>query len=158
MGYDDAVSGGLEGRKMVAATVESGDELGRLKRLGMTKLAECLLSVPKAYIDYTQPIRTVSTGRHLGKHGYFILRAVRKQAFDDRGSQTTFWKSVVRVQVDAVDDQGTSVRIAVFGNIWPWKPVEEGAELLVGLRVDPRCSADRALACLRCAGAARHRG
>ena len=29
-------------------SVAVGDELGRLKRLGMTKLAECLLSVPKA--------------------------------------------------------------------------------------------------------------
>ncbi len=128
------MAGVLGGGNMVAAAaaaVDSGDELGRLKRLGMTKLAECLLSVPKAYLDYTKPIRTVSTGRHLGEHGYFILHAVRKQAFDGRGSQTTFWKSVVRVQVDAVDEQGTPVRITVFGNVWPWKPVEEGAELHV---------------------------
>lgn len=114
---------------MVALAVENGDELGRLKRLGMTKLAECLLSVPKAYLDYTQPIRVISTGQHLGKAGYFVLRVVEKAAFDGRGSRTTYWKSVTRVQVDTVDDRGTQVRIGVFGNIWPWKSVEEGAEL-----------------------------
>ena len=34
---------------------DSVDELGRLRRLGFSTLAECLLSIPKAYYDYTHP-------------------------------------------------------------------------------------------------------
>jgi len=109
--------------------VAVGDELGRLKRLGMTKLAECLLSVPKVYLDYTQPIRAVDADAHVGKACYFILRAGKKESFDGSGNPTTFWKSVMRVKLDCSDSRGNKVRVSALGNVWPWKGVKEGDEL-----------------------------
>lgn len=102
-----------------------GDELGRLKRLGFSTLAECLLSVPRAFLDFTTSVGQV-THEMLDASFYCVLRAEETTAFDSIGRKTKFWPSAFRVQIQCVDAAGTPVRITAFGNVWPWKPVGPG--------------------------------
>lgn len=110
------------------ATKHADPELGRLTRLGFSTLAECLLSVPKRYADYTKPTAVVRP-ELLGQQCYLVLRLVDKTGFDAYKKPTTYWKSVVRVQLDCRDAHGSPVRATIFGNIWPWRDVEPGAVL-----------------------------
>ena len=105
-----------------------GDELGRLKRLGFTCLAECLLSVPKTYLDYTQPVRVLSV-QDAGKPQYVVLKLVHKALFDADGGETWQWKSAARLQMELTDGRGNKIRATVFGNVWPWKDAAPGEEL-----------------------------
>lgn len=102
-----------------------GDELGRLKRLGFTCLAECLLSVPASYLDYTKPRRSVSV-MDVGRRMYALLRIRHKVVFDSTGKETWQWKAAARVQLDLEDAQGVEISATIFGNVWPWKDTEPG--------------------------------
>lgn len=105
-----------------------GDELGRLKRLGFSCLAECLLSVPKAYQDLTKPKYTLRTS-DAGKLVYAVLRLRHKALFDGSGQETWQWKGAARVQLDLEDGEGKKIRATVFGNVWPWKDVAQGEDV-----------------------------
>lgn len=107
-----------------------GDELGRLKRLGFTCLAECLLSVPKAYEDLTRPRRTLHV-QDAGKRVYAVLRLRHKALFDASGQETWQWKGASRVQMDLEDGEGKKIRATAFGNVWPWKDVAQGDDVHV---------------------------
>lgn len=121
----------------VAHKPSQSDGLGNLRRLGFTKLAECLLSIPKAYCDFTRPVRRIrDVATPLGdevrpsKH-YFILKACDLSLFDQGGRPTTYWKRAFRVQIDCRDAAGVSVRISVFGNVWPWQKISRGDDVHV---------------------------
>jgi ATP-dependent DNA helicase RecG len=116
--------------KARAAAAGSGDELGRLKRLGFSTLAECLLSAPKAFLDYTQPIKRV-LGQHVGKQQYLVLTLSRMRVFDRDGRSTNYWKAAFRVELETRDEAGLNVKIAIFGNCWPCKDLEPGDVLHV---------------------------
>jgi ATP-dependent DNA helicase RecG len=108
---------------------DHGDELGRLKRLGFSTLAECLLSIPKAYFDYTQPTAVVSPQLEEADR-FLVLRAGETSLFQGK-KPTEYWKGATRVEVACKDARGTSVTIVAFGNVWPWKDVQEGDVLYV---------------------------
>ena len=112
----------------MASKDREDDDLGRLKRLGFNTLAECLLSVPKGYSDFTKPLAIVKP-EHCGAKRYLVLRLERKTGFDDRKLPTTQWRSVVRVQLDCRDARGTQVKASVFGNVWPWLDIHPEAVL-----------------------------
>src|SRR5688572_3628512 len=69
---------------------DAGDELGRLKRLGFATLAECLLSIPKAYYDYTKPCAVVRPELE-ETDCYLVLRAGETSLFNGKQS-TEYWK------------------------------------------------------------------
>lgn len=117
-----------------AAAVAKSEDIGRLKRLGFGTLAECLLCVPKGYLDYTRPLRQVDERTQMGEFGYYVLNVLKRKTFDSSSKESSYWKpgssgSIVRVQVDAEDDYGTRVRISAFGNVYPWKDVGQGSEI-----------------------------
>ncbi|MBK6616167.1 helicase-related protein [Ottowia sp.] len=119
-----------------ASAVAKGEDIGRLKRLGFSSLAECLLSVPKGFLDYTTPFRRVDEHSQMGKHGYYILHVLQRKTFDGSGNESSYWKpgsstSIVRVKVDVEDECGTTLSIAAFGNVFPWKEVRQGDEIHV---------------------------
>jgi ATP-dependent DNA helicase RecG len=117
-----------------AAALAQSEDIGRLKRLGFTSLAECLLSVPKGFLDYTRPLRRIDERSQMGEFCYYILHVLKRKTFDASNKESGYWKpgspgSIVRVQVDAEDETGTAVRISAFGNVFPWKDVGPGAEI-----------------------------
>lgn len=131
-------------RAAKAAKSGEGEGLGRLTRLGFTRLAECLLSIPKDYFDYTNPIRVLKP-EHLvgadegkGVPAYLILRPQAVRLYDANKSPTKWMKSAIRLVIDCIDGQRQPIEVSVFGNIWPWKPLiealssEEGAKALRG--------------------------
>lgn len=117
-------------RAVDALSRDSGDELGRLRRLGFTTLAEALLSIPKKYEDFTQPKREVRPSDE-GTDCYLVLRAGVTKLFDGGKRPTTFWQSAARVEVHARDDRRQEIVVSVFGNVWPWRGVEEGTDIHV---------------------------
>lgn len=106
------------------------DELGRLKRLGFSSLAEVLLSIPKGYFDYTKPLRNV--GRTpLDTMQYLVVTVQGIKLYDAYRKQTEWWKSAMRVEVMCSDASGNRVNVVAFGNVWPWSKIEEGEEVHV---------------------------
>lgn len=106
-------------------SARNGDEIGRLSRLGFKTLPECLLSIPKGYYDYTNPIKTVGRD-HEDCLQYLVLRAGETKLFDARKRVTGWGKSAARVQINCKDARGTSIDVVAFGNVWPWKGIDEG--------------------------------
>lgn len=94
-------------------------ELGRLKRLGFTTLAECLLSVPKEYKDFTQPQTTIDVAQ-LGHPGYYVLRVRGMAMFDRSGQETHYPPAAFRLEIHCTDKVGTPVTVTAFGNVWPF--------------------------------------
>lgn len=119
------------GREAVTAKSREADktskssELGRLKRLGFTNLAECLLSVPKAYIDYTAPARRVHSSM-LGREQYLILSFAEVVLYNSGNRRTLKWTEARRAEVRAKDEAAKTVVVNFFGNCWPCKDLEEG--------------------------------
>jgi ATP-dependent DNA helicase RecG len=101
------------------------DGLGRLSRLGFSKISECLLVVPKEYRDCTRAIQSVNRSM-IGKSFYFVLEVRSIAMFDKFKNITRTWKDVIRVQVMAVDSKNQSVKITVFGAVWPWLKKQPG--------------------------------
>jgi len=102
-----------------------GNELGRLKRLGFDVLAECLLSVPRNYYDFTRPTSKVNDVE-LDRGAYFILRVQEVSAYDRNNRPTTYWPNVFRVEAICTDAIGVQVKATTFGNVWPWKVIQPG--------------------------------
>lgn len=111
------------GEPRVTRESEEERELGRLSRLGFSSLAECLLSVPKAYFDYSRPTPIISDD-DVGHPRYAVLRLTGMRLFDAAKKPTQYWKGAQRVQLDCRDARGRTVQATVFGNIWPWRDVE----------------------------------
>lgn len=105
-----------------------GNELGRLKRLGFSTLAECLLSIPKAYYDYTRPSPVASKNLEEADQ-YLVLRTGEGRQLFCGKKKTDYWKGATRIEVECRDARGTTVTVVTFGNVWPWKEVEEGQVL-----------------------------
>ncbi|MEJ6003837.1 DEAD/DEAH box helicase [Paucibacter soli] len=85
-----------------------------------------LLTIPRAYFDYTQPISRIDMRRDAGEKRYLVLRAGPTSLFDDGRNKTEYWQSARRVEIECVDNAGRAITLAAFGNVWPWKEVEEG--------------------------------
>lgn len=119
----------------------TGDSIGRLTRLGFTSLAECLLSIPKAYYDYTAPIAVVLP-EHEDAERYLVLRAVAEPGRYDSpdgepralqlfqgGKRTEYMRSANRLEISCRDGRGALVTVSVFGNVWAWKDLQAGTVL-----------------------------
>lgn len=122
-------------RSKPAAAEESSGGLGRLSRLGFSTLAECLLSIPKEYCDYTTPTNSLSQS-DIGEMRYMILRVCTIKLFDSSKAVTTYWQSAKRVEVSCIDGCGKTVTVSVFGNVWPWKEINPGSVIHVYGLVD----------------------
>ena len=118
-------------KKPRKATGPVGNELGRLKRLGFSTLAECLLSAPKEYKDFTQPQEVVKPGEHLGRPVYFVLQIVGRSMFDRDGNETHYPPVAFRLQLDCVDRRGSPLRVTAFGNVWPFVELDPDSLLHV---------------------------
>lgn len=117
-------------RSQTSPRESSGNDIGRLKRLGFSTLAECLLSAPKEYRDFTAPKRRILQGE-VGRPGYFVLKLGERALFDRKGNQTKFAPKAYRIQMECVDEEGIPVRVVAFGNVWPFLPLERGEALHV---------------------------
>ncbi|ART57246.1 hypothetical protein CBP36_19595 (plasmid) [Acidovorax carolinensis] len=120
-----ARAGSKPSAKAQAGAPAAGDELGRLKRLGFTSLAECLLSVPKEYVDCTRPLTRVLPA-NIGQQQYLILSVQDIKLFDKSGASTRNWRQVFRATMGTSDETGQRVEVTFFGNCWPCKEVERG--------------------------------
>ena len=96
------------------------DDMGRLKRLGFQRPAECLMVIPKGYNDYTQPIGKVSD-RHINTKQYFVLQAREMRLFSEGKQRTTSWMAARRLEIDCVDEAGLMVRVSMFGFLGEWR-------------------------------------
>jgi ATP-dependent DNA helicase RecG len=93
--------------------------LGRLSRLGFSRISECLLVVPKEYRDCTHEINVVTRGM-IGKAGYFGLIVKSVTSFDKQNIKTRNWSDIVRVAVELEDYQRRRVQVSIFGAVYPW--------------------------------------
>ncbi len=116
------------------AKPETDEGLGRLTRLGFTRMAECLLTIPKDYFDYTKPIKAIRpehlVGAYEGKGvpAYVILRPQGVRLFDANKNRTKWLKSAFRLVIDCVDANRQPIEVSVFGNVWAWKPLIDALE------------------------------
>lgn len=108
------------------------DELGRLTRLGFSTLAECFLSIPKSYIDFTRPIDTITPKlvayvERTGKFkAYLVLRPIGVEMFDAVGSPTRRMASSVRTRINCRDARGNVVPVTIFGSAFAWQGLIDG--------------------------------
>ncbi|WP_404666665.1 DEAD/DEAH box helicase [Roseateles asaccharophilus] len=110
---------------------DHGDELGRLKRLGFSTLAEVLMSIPKAYYDYTTPV-TVIGREHMEKSLYLVVRMVGDPTmFDEDNNKTSYPQSARRLEIPCKDAAGRALKVSVFGPVWSWQDIEKGEPLHV---------------------------
>lgn len=133
--------GQLAREKSAAATADSSassDEIGRMKRLGFSSVAECLLTIPKAYHDYTQALAIVGR-EHEESDRYVVLRTTADagrytgadgsprhlQLFSGK-FKTDNPRGANRLEISCRDARGTLVIVSVFGNIWPWREIPVG--------------------------------
>ncbi|WP_252374193.1 helicase-related protein [Hydrogenophaga sp. 2FB] len=105
-----------------------GDELGRLKRLGFSTLAECLLSAPKEYRDFTSSVLEINDS-HVGATAYFELKSQSMALFDNDSKPVKSWQNCFRLEITCTDLAGVEVRVVVFGNVWPYREMELGETL-----------------------------
>jgi len=105
-------------------------ELGRLSRLGFTRLSDCLFSVPKEYRDHTK-ILDVLPVADTGERVTLRLDTVSRTGYDSNRNTTSFWPKMARLVVRCTDECGQEVTLAVFGNVWPWKDIKMGQEVVV---------------------------
>lgn len=112
-------------------SVNQEDELGRLTRLGFSTLAECFLSIPKAYNDFTRPIDAITPSlvayvERAGKFkAYLVLTPVSVEMFDAVGSSTRRLAAAVRTKINCRDARGSSVPVTIFGSAFPWQGLIE---------------------------------
>ncbi|MDR5799246.1 MULTISPECIES: helicase-related protein [Caballeronia] len=104
------------------------DKIGRLSRLGFRSLAECLLSAPKEYRDYLEPLHILPIPDTGIKH-YLVLTLTEKTLYDKQRNVTSLWKNASRLVMRGVDGRGDGISITVFGSVWPWKEFKLGDEL-----------------------------
>ncbi|WP_186214893.1 helicase-related protein [Burkholderia gladioli] len=103
------------------------DKIGRLTRLGFSSLAECLLSAPKEYRDYLEPLHILPIP-DTGLRVYIVLTLTDITLYDSAKNTTDNWKDTYRCVVRGVDGRGDGIDITVFGNVWPWRKVQLGED------------------------------
>lgn len=103
------------------------DGLGRLTRLGFSSLPECLLSIPKDYFDYTQPVATIDSSMDESAR-YLVLTAGERKLFKDK-QPTSVWIEATRLELTCKDSRGTEVNVVIFGSLFPWLEIERGQSL-----------------------------
>ncbi|WP_432263235.1 helicase-related protein [Cupriavidus sp. TMH.W2] len=104
------------------------EKIGRLSRLGFRSLAECLLSAPKEYRDYLDPLHILPIPDTGMKH-YLVLTLTERTLYDKLRQATRIWKDATRIVMRGVDGRGDGVSITVYGSVWPWKVFQPGDEL-----------------------------
>lgn len=108
----------------------TGDELGPLRRLGFDVPADCLLVVPKDYLDFTAPVSEV-TWEDVGQNVYFVGAVVARRMWTKSKAPCASLARAWRMQVQCRMTSGDTIDVAVFGNLWPWSEVKEGRDLHV---------------------------
>ncbi|ABM97164.1 helicase-related protein [Methylibium petroleiphilum] len=103
-------------------------EIGRLSRLGFSSLPECLLSSPKEYRDYLEPMHVLPIA-DTGIKVYMVLTLTDRTLFDRTNMPTSNWKRGWRLAMRGVDGRGQGVDITVFGSYFPWMEFQPGDEL-----------------------------
>lgn len=112
------------------------DDIGRMARLGFTRLAECLLTIPKTYCDYSRPIlrltakHLVGAGEGKGASAYLVLRPVALEVFDSAGNPARWGRYAMRLDIQCLDAANTPVRVVVFGQVHAWKPLADAIDEL----------------------------
>jgi len=103
-------------------------DIGRLTRLGFTTLPECLLTVPKEYRDYQEPIEILPMP-NTGESVYIALTLAERVIFNRSGEPVPDAKGAFRCLVKAVDGRGERVHITLIGkpSIEPWIEIEFGS-------------------------------
>lgn len=109
---------------------QTKNPLGRLTRLGFTSAADCLLSVPKSFRDYTTPVRAYSSAAYRQKN-YFALKILSMSRHDREGNVILTWEGTHQLRVELLDADGKQARATIFGNVWPWKNVASGDDVCV---------------------------
>lgn len=103
-------------------------DIGRLTRLGFTTLPECLLTVPKEYRDFHEPIEVLPLP-DLGQASYMALTLIERAIFDRGGVALQEVKGAFRGYVKVVDGRGQRLQINLIGkpSIEPWMGYDFGA-------------------------------
>lgn len=104
------------------------NDLGRLTRLGFSSLPECLLSCPREYRDYLEPMHILPIP-DTGVKVYMVLTLIESTLFDKTSVPTRSWKDGYRLMMRGVDGRGDSISIAVFGAFHPFMKLKPGDEL-----------------------------
>lgn len=103
-------------------------DLGRLARLGFSSLPECLLSAPKEYRDYLEPMHVLPIA-DTGVKVYMTLTLTERTLYDRTNMPTRRYKDGWRLAMRGVDGRGDAIEITVFGAFFPWMKFELGDEL-----------------------------
>jgi ATP-dependent DNA helicase RecG len=103
-------------------------DIGRLTRLGFTSLPECLLTVPKEYRDFHDPI-VVLPLPDTGEASYMALTLIERSIYDRTGTPLQEAKGAFRGFVKVVDGRGQRLHISLIGkpSIEPWMAYDFGA-------------------------------
>nr|WP_060514609.1 helicase-related protein [Pseudomonas putida]QFX76850.1 ATP-dependent DNA helicase RecG [Pseudomonas putida] len=103
-------------------------DIGRLTRLGFTSLPECLLTVPKEYRDFHDPIEVLPLP-DTGLASYMSLTLIERVIYDRAGAALHEVKGAFRGFVKLVDGRGQRLHINLIGkpSIEPWMGYEFGA-------------------------------
>lgn len=104
------------------------EDIGRLSRLGFSTLPECLLTVPKGYRDYHDPIEILPIP-NTGEFHYLALTLVERSIFTREGKMIGELKGAFRAVMRAVDGRGDRVQINAIGKpaIESWLQPELGS-------------------------------
>lgn len=90
------------------------EDIGRLSRLGFTTLPECLLTVPKGFRDYHDPIEILPLP-NTGEFHYLALTLVERTIYSREGKTIDELKGAFRAVLRAFDARGERVQINVIG-------------------------------------------
>lgn len=118
------------GRSVTPPAQGAKSELGRLSRLGFSRLSDCLFSAPKEYRDYTKVLDTLPAP-DTGERMAFRLETVSRIGYDANRNFTSFWPKMARLLVRCIDKRGQVVTVAIFGNVWPWKNIRMGQDVVL---------------------------
>jgi ATP-dependent DNA helicase RecG len=103
-----------------ASTAPSTDVLAEMRRVGFLNLSECVMSVPRAYIDCTEPLVLADVPGD-DRPRYYVLRVVRAELFTGTGVVTSWSQKARQLVLQTTDWAGRRVRINVFGAVFVWK-------------------------------------
>lgn len=90
------------------------EDIGRLARLGFTTLPECLLTVPKEYRDYHEPISILPLP-DTGEFHYLALTLIDRTFLTRDGNEVTELKGAFRGVIQLVDGAGDRLQVSVIG-------------------------------------------
>lgn len=116
------------------APVPATPALGRLKATGARTWAEIIFCMPRRYNDYSVAHGSFASARAAAasaseKKACLKLAVLSKSAFDGKGNQLRPGDPArpFRLSFKVVDGAGEEGWLAVFGNVFPWKGIAQGA-------------------------------